>query len=326
MRIHFAEAMLRRAALKWCVLPTALRISCIGWLFCCTIFSKVWTLALFAASIPKSLGAFLQNAEGKIMLSKYSSQAINLFLMAAFMAGCGRVQNAASISPSTSIPQADSITAMPTARPSSPTFDPSKYAFPGSIDPGKRYLFYLHGKIIEDQGIPAVSPEYGEYQYQAILEKLSSYGFVVLSEQRAKDADAMQYAKRISAQVTDLLEAGVPAKNITVVGASKGAGITIFVSHLLDNEEINYVIMAICDPVTVKELEQNGISLVGNVLSIYDSADQLAGSCQELFSFSEGRGIASHDEIVLNIGTGHGILFKALDEWITPAVQWAGKP
>ena len=37
----------------------------------------------------------------------------------------------------------------------------SQYFFPTSIDPAKRYLFYLHGKIIEDQGIPAVSPDYG---------------------------------------------------------------------------------------------------------------------------------------------------------------------
>jgi hypothetical protein len=226
----------------------------------------------------------------------------------------------------TSIPPTHSIVPASTAERPSPTPFISSYAFPKSVDPTKKYLFYLHGKIIEDQGIPAVSPDYGEYQYQAILEKLSSYGFVVLSEPRAKDTDAMQYAKRISAQITDLLKAGVPAKNITVVGASKGAGIAIFVSHLLDNEEINYVIMAICDPATVKELEQNGIALVGNVLSIYDSADQLAGSCQDLFSFSEGRGIARYDEIVLNVGTGHGILFKPLDEWITPAVQWAGKP
>ena len=214
----------------------------------------------------------------------------------------------------TPVPPTNSIVPTSTSEQTSPTPFISSYAFPKSFDLAKKYLFYLHGKIIEDQGIPAISPDYGEYEYQAILEKLSSYGFVVISEQRAKDTDAMLYAKRISGQVAALLEAGVPAKSITVVGASKGAGIAIFVSHLLENEEINYVIMAICDPATVKELEQNQISLIGNVLSIYNSADQLAGSCQELFSFSEGRGIAKHEEIVLNLGTGHGILLKPLDK------------
>jgi hypothetical protein len=64
----------------------------------------------------------------------------------------------------------------------------------------------------------------------------------------------------------------------------------------------------------------------GNVLSIYDSTDELAGTCQDLFTFSEGKGIHRSAEMILNLGTGHGILYKPLDEWIIPVVQWAGKP
>jgi hypothetical protein len=259
------------------------------------------------------------------MLSKHSGQSIILFLIAFLVAGCGRNQNITPTSETDSIPYASSIPSTSVPQPS-PTFELSKYSFPKSIDSTKHYLFYLHGKIIEDQGLPAISPEYGEYEYRPILEKLSSHGFVVLSEQRVKNTDSMEYARKIFEQVTTLLKAGVSAKNITIVGASKGGGITIFVSNLLENEEINYVIMAICDPATVEELKQNEISLYGNVLSIYDSSDELAGSCQELFSFSEGKGISKHDEIVLNVGTGHGILFKPLDEWITPVIQWAGNP
>jgi len=225
-----------------------------------------------------------------------------------------------------SVPQTSSIPQASAAPQPSPAFDISKYSFPESIDSTKHYLFYLHGKIIEDQGMPALSPDYGEYEYQAILEKLSSYGFIVISEQRAKNTDSMEYAKRISEQVTNLLNSGVPENNITIVGASKGAGIAIFISHLLENKGLNFVIMAICDPATVEELKQNEISLYGNVLSIYDSTDELAGSCQELFSFSEGKGISKHNEIVLNVGTGHGILFKPLDAWIMPVIQWARKP
>jgi hypothetical protein len=200
----------------------------------------------------------------------------------------------------------------------------SAYAFPVSIDPSKKYLFYLHGKIIEDQGIPAISPDFGEYEYEAILKELAGYGFVVISEQRPKNADGMKYAGRVAGQVTELLKAGVPAKNITIVGASKGAGIALFISYLLKNEEINIVVMGTCDPDTVKSLKQNNIFLYGNVLAIRDSVDELSGSCQELFAFSEGKGIARHDEIVLHAGTGHGILYKPLDEWIEPAVEWAG--
>jgi len=260
------------------------------------------------------------------MLSKHDRQAIILFLIAFFIAGCGSNQNATSTLETASVPQTSSIPQASAAPQPSPAFDISKYSFPESIDSTKHYLFYLHGKIIEDQGMPALSPDYGEYEYQAILEKLSSYGFIVISEQRAKNTDSMEYAKRISEQVTNLLNSGVPENNITIVGASKGAGIAIFISHLLENKGLNFVIMAICDPATVEELKQNEISLYGNVLSIYDSTDELAGSCQELFSFSEGKGISKHNEIVLNVGTGHGILFKPLDAWIMPVIQWARKP
>ena len=218
-----------------------------------------------------------------------------------------------------------SNTAIPKA-PASHAFI-TDYAFPNSIEPANQYLFYLHGKIIEDQGIPAVSPDYGEYEYEAILERLNEFGFVVISEQRPKNTDGVKYAKRTAEQITDLLNAGVPAKNITVVGASKGSYIAIYVSHFLDNKEINYVILGSCDPGEVEILKQNQIFLNGNVLSIYDSVDQYAGSCEELFSLSENHGgLSRHDEIVLNIGTGHGILYEPLDEWILPTVKWAGKP
>ena len=199
----------------------------------------------------------------------------------------------------------------------------TSYAFPFSIDPTQQYLFYLHGKIIEDQGIPAISPDFGEYQYEGILEKLSSYGFVVISEQRPENTDGIVYARKIREQLIALLEAGVPATNITVVGASKGAGIVIYISHFLENDEINYVIMAICHPDVVADLKRDQIFLRGKVLSIYDSTDEYAGSCQELFSVSEGKGLSSYNEVVLNVGSGHGILYQPLDEWILPAVQWA---
>jgi len=272
------------------------------------------------------LSAYFRGVNEKTMLSKHNNQTILLFLIASFIAGCGSTQSATSTPESVAIPPTNSMVPTSTLEHSSPTPNISTYSFPELVDSTKQYLFYLHGKIIEDQGIPAVSPDYGEYEYQAILEKLSSYGFVVISEQRVKNTDDIEYAKRITDQVTTLLNAGVPATNITVVGASKGAGITVYVSYFLGNEAINYVIMAICHPENVEAFKRDQIFLYGNVLSIYDSTDEFAGSCQELFSFSEGKGISQYEEVVLNVGTGHGILYKPLDEWITPVIKWAGKP
>ena len=197
---------------------------------------------------------------------------------------------------------------------------PPTYEFPDSIDSSQRYMFYLHGKIIEDQGLPAISLEYGEYEYEAILKSLREHGFIVISEQRPKDTASFAYAKRVRKQVQVLIEAGVPAENITVVGASKGAAIAVLVSHLLENDEVNFVLLGACHPDTVDEFMQDQVRLVGNVLSIYDSVDKWAGSCQEFFSYSE---LANSDEIVLEIGTGHGILYQPLDAWVLPTVEWA---
>ena len=201
-----------------------------------------------------------------------------------------------------------------------------KYGFPAQIDPTKRYMFYLHGRILEDQGIPAISPEFGEYQYQEILSILESYGFVIISEQRPKNAIGWEYAQRTARQVSDLLDAGVYPGSITVVGASKGASIAAGASHLLGNPEVNYVLLGTCHPTLVDEWKQEGLTLSGNVLSIYDFADdEYSGSCEELFHLAEGKGLSRHNEIVLRVGTGHGILYQALPEWILPTVGWANQ-
>lgn len=200
------------------------------------------------------------------------------------------------------------------------------YEFPASVDPARHYLFYLHGRIIEEQGLPAIDPNYGEYEYASILETLASYGFAVVSEQRPKGTDADAYAQRLVAQISQLLDADVPAGHITVVGASKGASIAVAASYLLKDSSVNFVLLGSCHPSMVAEWKSNHMTLYGNVLAIYDSADhEYAGSCEELFRLSEGTGLGRHQETVLHVGTGHGILYGPLDEWILPTVEWAKK-
>ena len=214
----------------------------------------------------------------------------------------------------------------PTAVSSSTQDEPdlTGYEFPDPVNPSERYLFYLHGRIIEDQGIPAVSPESGEYRYEEILRTLQSHGFVVISEQRPKDAESWEYAQRTAAQVARLLAAGVSPGSITIVGASKGGAIAALVSHLVDNSEVNYVLLGTCHPTLVAEWLQGDLTLSGNVLSIYDFADnEYSGSCEELFSLAEGQGLDHHAELVLQVGTGHGVLYAPLSEWVLPTVQWA---
>ena len=92
----------------------------------------------------------------------------------------------------------------------------------------------------------------------------------------------------------------------------------------MGNPEVNYVLLGTCHPDQIEAWRQEGFTLSGNVLSIYDIADnEYSGTCDDLFARSEGQGLGQHGEIVLQVGTGHGILYEPLDEWIAPTVRWA---
>ena len=255
---------------------------------------------------------------------------IKIILVISFLVGCQKAEEGLipTLTPvdDVSVTVLPTITPIPKASPTLTEIELEEYEFPNSIDLTKRYMFYLHGKILEDQGIPALSPEFGEYQYEEILKTLQSYGFEVISEQRPKNANSWEYAQRTTRQVSELIAAGVPPGSITVVGASKGAAIVAVSSDLVGNSEVNYVLLGTCHPTLVEEWKQEGLILSGNVLSIYDfKDDEYSGSCQELFSLAEGKGLNHYNELVLEVGTGHGILYQPLPEWILPTVKWANQ-
>ena len=194
---------------------------------------------------------------------------------------------------------------------------------PQQIDTARRYLFYLHGRIIEERGVRAVSPQHGPYEYEQILAALARRGFVVISEARPRGTDSLQYAPKVVAQINALLKAGVPPRHITVVGASKGGVITIAVSTRLKQREVNFVILASCG--NTDDYRRFKPDLWGNVLSIYDYKDDSgAGTCQRFFD--EATGLGRRKELVVKLGLGHGLLYRALNEWIEPTVEWAQQP
>lgn len=190
---------------------------------------------------------------------------------------------------------------------------------PKKINPNEKFVFYLHGAIIESQGANAVSSSYGAYEYNNILETFKSKGFNVISEAR-KNTDPEKYIIKVAAQIDSLLKNKVLPQNITVIGASKGAYITMLLSSHLNNGNINYVILASCDDGTFNELNREGVKLCGNVLSIYESSDS-EGTCEKFFNAAKC--LTNHKEVKLNMGLRHGFLYKPHKEWVNPAVDWA---
>jgi hypothetical protein len=194
---------------------------------------------------------------------------------------------------------------------------------PEKIDVNARYLFYLHGRIIQDQGLPAVSPRFGPYEYEEILAALAARGFHVISEPRPKGTDPVEFARKVVKQIGMLTGAGVPSRNVTVVGASYGGAIAAFVSTLLKNRDVNFVLMASCGNSDLYSLMK--VDLAGRVLSVYDHKDDTgAGTCEKFFAQSSG--LTLQEEVVLGLGSGHGMLYRPVKEWVDLVAGWAVRP
>lgn len=189
---------------------------------------------------------------------------------------------------------------------------------PAEIDPDARFLFYLHGAIIERAGVRPTHPEFGVYEYQEILEVFAGRGFVVISEARPGGTDGTAYAAKVAGQVRALITAGVATENITVVGFSKGGGIAIMVSSLLTEERLNFVFMGACGPWLDKRPE---IVSHGRLLALREASDDLVGSCEALFGRVTGE--SDREEITVTLGGGHGAFYRPRAEWIEPVVEWA---
>ena len=188
---------------------------------------------------------------------------------------------------------------------------------PERPDGSRRYLFYLHGRLVEDHGPDAVSPDYGPYEYSAIIRQLSAEGFTVISGIRPPKTDPQIYSEGVADQIGHLIAAGVAPSHITVVGASKGSVIAMLVSSRLTSA-VRYVLLANCNDYVLKAFS---LSLHGDVLSIYEDSDDLGRTCVPLFDQSPDLG--RRQEVRLTTGLRHGFIFRPLADWLRPAVAWA---
>lgn len=176
-------------------------------------------------------------------------------------------------------------------------------------------VIYLHGRIIEDQGPNAVSPEFGPYVFGAIVDSLRATGARVIAELRPSGTDAEQWATRVARQVDSLIGAGVDPRRITVVGFSKGGGIAVMTAAKVRRAEVGYVFLAACSPESYP-----GLTVAGRMLSVYEASDPLGQSCEPLFR----RATPGSETVERRIGTGrkHGAFYQPLADWLGPVRRW----
>ena len=184
----------------------------------------------------------------------------------------------------------------------------------------EKHLIYLHGKIIEDQGPRPTHPRFGTYEYQEILDTFAAAGFEVTSDQRPTGTRPSDHARITASQVRQLLDSGVPAGDITVVGFSKGGVIAVLTALELDEPQINFVFIACCGPWIDDVFAGPDDVISGRMLSIYEASDNV-GSCGTLFD--RARTDSTTEEVEVNLGTGHGAFYRPHSEWVDPVVRWA---
>lgn len=208
---------------------------------------------------------------------------------------------------------------------------------PETIDPAKKYLFFLHGLSVEHQGPDAYSREFKKVnQSTAVAKALANLGYVVFTEARPKGTRVQVYANKIVAQVQQLLAAGVPAQSIALVGHSKGGYITIAAATKLAAPEISYAVLAGCTLPTTHNIagvdaratyetlvaEPQG-QLAGRFLSLYDTTDAWMGSCSELQAANPK--IEMKESAIdsgMTAGMGHSLFYAPDPVWMKPLADW----
>ncbi len=190
-----------------------------------------------------------------------------------------------------------------------------KSSAPESPDLKAKYLFWMHGIDLENRGPDSKRAKNND----KIIESLAGNGFFVITEHR--DVVIVEiYAVMIAEQVNQLLKKGVPPKNITVGGYSKGSLIAAATSTELANSNINYIFVSGCTD--RHDLSYSNVK--GRILSIYDKGDDGWFSCADRININDDA--VEFKEIAIVTGKGHkGFRLpnsRYRDQWQTPLFNW----
>lgn len=186
--------------------------------------------------------------------------------------------------------------------------------------PKAAYIFFFHNRFLENHPLEAAHPTYGIVEYAKIIAAFEAANFEVISEKRAPNTNARDYALNIKTQIDSLLALGIAPNKITVIGTSKGGYIAQYVSTFTRIPDLNFVFIGSYRDRDLVQIPE--INFCGNILNIYEQTDPFGVSAIKRKENSTLE-IPHFKEIALNTGLKHGFLFKADQRWIQPCIQWA---
>ncbi len=188
---------------------------------------------------------------------------------------------------------------------------------PPSQENSSKHIFYVHGRIIEEQGRDAYSEKFGKYEFDSIISAIKTEDAEMHYEIRTENVEPRAYATQLTKQIDSLVRLGVAATDITAVGASKGAIIAANVSDLSEHP-INYVLLAGNNEY---QEENNDWQFHGQVLCLYDLSDDIAGKSYDYWK-NRPNHTTKFEQLEIKTNLGHGFLYKPLNAWVEPTRKW----
>lgn len=192
-------------------------------------------------------------------------------------------------------------------------------AAPSAPNASAKFLFYMHGRNIERRGASSA------HRYDAVRKALADKGLMVIGEVRS-DTNPRAYSGKIAEQIEGLLSAGVPAKNITIAGFSRGGFMTMLIANRLQNRNLKFAVLAGCGLKGTEYrrsyerfIKRGAKKMRGRFFVAWDAGDDKAGKCD--VAMDKAR--VDYRNLELKTGRGHELFFKPDAVWLDPLAAFA---
>lgn len=154
-------------------------------------------------------------------------------------------------------------------------------------------------------------------EHTAIIQAFGDAGFDVRTHAYAGE-DAVNYARRIAAEVRGLVASGTDPSQITVLGSGMGSTVAQLASAAVGSRHVSYVLLGNCDRFLKDKVR---FRMAGRVLGLRDAADMDSDSCRPLWQ--DAPKVSDRRDTVLHTGLGAALFAKPHDMWMQPAVEWS---